>query len=103
MIDDSQEILVNKCTKQLLADLILAKVVVPSVFSLLADALLQGSSVHTGTFKSVVRITNRNISAPRIARDKFETSICSIFSAVLLLLLHFSLALTFPCHFLFCC
>ena len=56
---------------------------------------------HTGSFKSVVRITNRNISASGIARDKFETSICSIFSAVLLLFLHFPLALTFPCRFHF--
>ena len=59
--------------------------------------------ITTWSFKSVVRITNRNISASRVARDKFEISICSIFSAVLFLLLHFSLTYTLPCHFLFCC
>ena len=36
-----------------------------------------------------------------VARDQFEISICSIFSAVLFLLFHFSKALTFPCHFHF--
>ena len=54
-----------------------------------------------GSFKSVVRITTRHISAPWAARDQFEISMCSIFSLVLYLLLDYSLTVMFPCNFLF--
>ena len=37
-----------------------------------------------------------------ISQPQFEISICSIFSAVLYLLLHYSLTVLFPCNFLFC-
>ena len=54
------------------------------------------------SFKPIFRITNRYISASWAARNKYETSICSIFNAVLYLLLHYSLTVIFPCKFLFC-
>ena len=53
-------------------------------------------------FQVSCMITKRHISAPRAARDYYKTSICSIFSADLYLLLHYSLSVIFLCNFLFC-